>query len=269
VVEGYPTAVWNIDSFNVAFLERHEHLNANPLPFFKQKELAKAKKENALLENPNQQKSRFVIVNPDGDSEADRQDSTYKLNEKEEEEKIRNYKSGYRNIQDYDEDEPWAEANDAYNALAAYRETLERPPTSSITLEEYVQDTSALHLARPFEIIKKERQFRAKMWIYNTVGDPDTDLNIIPFRPETLYPLFSLMGQGNEHFRAFHEFFRFQLPQGFPIQIQIPIGLLPIAAQVKFSNIITECDKPNEWFKIPQPEDGYKNGEVIKATRYA
>jgi mRNA-degrading endonuclease RelE of RelBE toxin-antitoxin system len=268
VIEGFPTSVWNIGSIRIDSPERIEHLNVEPLPLFKISELKRKEKELLKLQKSKaKQTSRFVIANPDNSSSED-EDSTFQKQEKVEEEMIRNYKSGYRNFEDFEDQSDWKEAKKAYNELLAFRPSLEPPKHHSFTFEDYFKSDDPLHLGRNFDVVDSNREFSAKMWIYEPLGDPDTDLDVIPFRPDSLYPLFGLLGAGNEHFRSFTDFLQVKAPKGFPVQIEIPIGILPLSAKVKFQNIMRKCEKGDGWFQIPTEDDGYRAGEVVKDSVY-
>jgi hypothetical protein len=236
------------------------------LPEFKLAELRerekKLEKEKKKKEKE-QPKTRFVIANPDSsDSDSDG------LNAEEEEERFRNYKAGYRNIEDFKDGdyESWRAAKKTFDLLKAHRDTLEPPTTPSLSVEEYMSNDTPIHLGRPLLVENNTRHISGKLWMYEPVGDPNVDLDVVPFRPDSLYPLLSLVGMGNEHFRALNDFLETTLPPGYPIQFEIPIGMLPLSAVIKTRNITRRCDRPMDWFHIPTEEDGYLAGEVIKES---
>ncbi|KAJ3276372.1 Mitochondrial distribution and morphology protein 31, mitochondrial precursor [Terramyces sp. JEL0728] len=273
-IEGYPTSVWNIDSFTVSFPTRTEHLSANPLPQFKiiENKLAakKAAKEQKAKEAANKPKSRFVIANPDNsDSESD--DNTYLKKEAEEEEQIRNYKAGYRNIQDGvdEDDEELKAAKRAFAELAAFRGSLDPPNPCQIALEDYLARSDSIHLGRAYDLDLKERTFSGKLWIYKPLGDPNTDLETVPINFSILSPILELVGLGNEHLRSFTNFIDQSMPEGFPIQIELPIGMLPLSANIRFQNIKKACEQEKGWFDIPKVGGAYRAGEVVRAVEDA
>jgi hypothetical protein len=268
-IEGYPTSVWNVDSFDLQLPVRKEHLECSPLPEFKLAELREAEKkrerEKKRKEENEMPKSRFVVANPDtSGSDSDG------LNAEEEEERFLNYKSGYRNIEDYkDPDyESWRSAKNAFDLFKAHRDSLEAPAAPIMSFEDFESGESPLHLGRPMVIEKNNRSMAGRLWMYQPVGDSNVDLDVVPFRPDSLYPLLSLIGMGNEHFRALNDFLETTLPPGYPIQFEIPIGILPLSAVIKTRNIVRKCDRSMDWFHIPTIEEGYLLGEVVRESEY-
>ncbi|KAJ3000081.1 Ankyrin repeat domain-containing protein 13C [Globomyces sp. JEL0801] len=274
MIEQWPTSVWNVDEFRVQFKTRTEHLNANPLPKFKimeQKEQEKkAARELKKKQKAAKPKSRFVIANPDvSESDDDDQDAVFTSAEKDEEEKIRNYKPGYRNIQDGDDDKDykdWRMAKKAFEELAAFRPTLDPPPKPMTSFDEYANGTTDLYLGRQMTVESIDRTYSGKLWMYKPTGDPNTDLGTVPLKASVLFPLLELVGMGNEHIRSFNDFTSQKLPEGFPVQLEIPIGMLPLSAVVKFQHVLNKCDVEDNWFEIPDITDGYRVGEVLQAT---
>jgi hypothetical protein len=218
---------------------------------------AEKKRLKAEKEKP---KSTFVIVNPDSDSDSDG------LNAEEEEERFKKYKAGYRNIEDFkDPDyESWRAAKTAFDLFKAHRDNLVPPPQPTLSFEEYFSGDADLHLGRPMMIESNIKSMSGKLWMYQPVGDPNVDLDVVPFRPDSIYPLLSLIGMGNEHFRSLNDFLETTLPPGYPIQLEIPIGILPLSAVIKTRNISRKCERELNWFHIPTTEDGYRLGEVVK-----
>lgn len=249
---------------------RKEHLSANPLPGYilKDKELneAKAKQElkrkekEALKKNP-KPLSKFVVTNPESDPESE-DETTYTLKELEIQEKIKNYKPGYRNISDVRDDE-WTEAKKAFDDYTAFRPSLDPPSRSSLpTLDTFLAEDTNLHFGRHLEVESNDQVFNATLWMYESQGHA-SDLETLPLTPKRLAPLLDLLGMGNEHIRSFNAFIDQSLPPGFPVQVDIPIGMLPLSARVKFQNITGVCDASDDWFRIPSVADGFVAGEII------
>ncbi|KAJ3305940.1 hypothetical protein HDV03_000782 [Kappamyces sp. JEL0829] len=271
VIEGFPTRVWNLDSVKMAFPVRKEHLSAHPLPQYvldeqeavrREKEAKKKEKEKERLKAA--PPSRFVITNPDTDSDSEVENLTYSAQELEIEEKIKNYKPGYRNIEDGPDDE-WAEARKIAQSYTAFRPTLNPPPKPAMSVQDFVSTDTSVHLGRPLEITQDERVFRATLWMYEPKGH-ETDLDTLPLHPSKLAPLMQMLGMGNEHIRSFNAFLSQGLPDGFPVQVDIPIGMLPLSARIRFQNIVKACDRDDSWFYIPGEQDGYRFGEIITST---
>ena len=263
-MDGFPSSVWNVDSFKVVFPIRKEHLEAKPLPQFKLNEIKRAdklaRKQQKLKEAKNKPKSRLVVVNPDTETS----DSEYEAAKKMVDMKIKNYKAGYRNFPDFeDDDEQTKKARTAFEELALFRPSLDPPPKPSISAAEYKLKNEPMHLGRPLMIESNEHEFSGRLWMYEPTGDPLVDLETVPFKVETLYPMLSLMGINNEHLRSLDNFMSQTLPNGFPVQIEIPIGILPLSCMINFKNITRSCDKGDDWFKLPS---GYRAGEVISAS---
>ncbi|KAJ3278241.1 Ankyrin repeat domain-containing protein 13C [Borealophlyctis nickersoniae] len=103
-------------------------------------------------------------------------------------------------------------------------------------------------------------------------ADPSTTLPSIrsdsfPLKLSTLLPLLDLIGMGsNEHIRSLREFFNVQLPPGFPVKVEIPVGMLPLSAVVTFQNISSTCVIDDQVFVVPGKKQGYRFGEVVKGS---
>ena len=271
-----------MEGLEVSFDSRKEHLSATPLPeYIKKQELEnemQGKIANENLEkknNLNSGTSRFVIAN---------QDSNNKDKEVEDlEEKFRNYKTGYRNIPDYEEEpvEEWKEAKQAFSDFTTFRPSLDRP-SLSMSFEEYTSaslSNEPLHLGRCMDLSDcKKSSFSSTLWMYEPQNHA-TDLETLTFNVSKIVsPLLHLLGMRNEHIRSFNQFIdasknlsggnNGSIPPGIPVQIDIPIGYgFPLSARIKFHGV----EKGLRWnenhdesfWEVPGPKDGYREGEVI------
>ncbi|KAJ3023770.1 hypothetical protein HKX48_001298 [Thoreauomyces humboldtii] len=111
-----------------------------------------------------------------------------------------------------------------------------------------------------------------------------------PLRFETVRPLIDLIGlDAPGHVQSLKEFFNVQMPPGFPgldsftesiitlhsanantlapsVQIEIPVGLLPLSARLTFQNISTTYVIDDSMFAIPGRKQGYRAGEVVDGS---
>ncbi|KAI9093030.1 GPCR-chaperone-domain-containing protein [Phlyctochytrium arcticum] len=96
---------------------------------------------------------------------------------------------------------------------------------------------------------------------------PSLQSEEFPIKIETVLPLLELLGMGtNHHVQSLKEFFNIQLPPGFPVQVEIPIGMLPLSTLITFRNISSTLPIEADMFRIPTKKDGYRFGEVIKGS---
>ncbi|KAJ3087544.1 hypothetical protein HK102_010813 [Quaeritorhiza haematococci] len=202
---------------------------------------------------------------------------------------------------DLDDDEDTTAADDdegskpppvkrAFEELTRYRPSLEPPPPPTMSFDEFFGDPSKrddfVHLGRPMQQESASRAVRATLWMYDAnrpkggrfrvmnADGSDTDGGFpaiqsadFPLKVENLLPLLELMGMGtNGHVRALKEFFNIQLPAGFPVQVEIPLGMLPLSAVITFENISTTAEIDDNMFRIPGKKEGYRVGEVIKSA---
>ncbi|KAI8922906.1 GPCR-chaperone-domain-containing protein [Entophlyctis helioformis] len=293
------TNVWNVDGFEVSSRVRKEHLSVNPLPEFKLKEIRDAEKAKKRAEKEEKRKLEaakpkktggFVIANPDSNPDySDDSDAEFEPQAddgEDEETRIRNYRPGYRNIQDpsaEDDYKDWRAAKRAFRELAEFRATLDKPAPSGVSFEEFfdaAKKDEYLHVGRPVDIEEKKRAFRATLWMYEGTDTGSNDApradnspiaiqsDEFPIKISDLIPVLDLIGMGtNEHIRSLKEFFNVQLPNGFPVQIELPIGMLPLSAVIRFQNIHMRCEDPEgDLFKIPGKADGYREGEVVRGN---
>lgn len=148
--------------------------------------------------------------------------------------------------------------------------------------------------AKHEEIKEKDTAAAATYSLFPTIVQatptppPSIQSKEFPITIQTVYPLLELIGMGtNEHVRSLKEFFNVQLPPGFPgkrscvfifaiqrltyllwfiVQIEIPIGMLPLSAVVTFQNISTTYPIDQNMFSVPGKKQGYRVGEVVKGS---
>ncbi|KAI8805606.1 GPCR-chaperone-domain-containing protein [Cladochytrium replicatum] len=165
-------------------------------------------------------------------------------------------------------------------------------------------DTSFLHLGRPMILRQTQRKLRGTLWMYDVYAesaaiataataasehfdstlspswsdapnftDPLNHQNPLPPIQSTdfpisiadMMPLLDLLGMSsNAHVRSLREFFNVQLPPGFPVQFEIPIGVLPISALTRVGNV-----KVGEEVARAFEEETAKTRESVKEWREA
>lgn len=241
---------------------------AKPLPPAKIKEMQieeqKERDAKSLAEKKDAPKptGRFHIANPD---EMIKQLS---IAEKEDE-AFQNYKPGYRNIQDVAETNhaEWNLAQDVFEDLTAFRDSLVPPEKCHLSTAKFFDIEKCdeyLHVGRPMVLDQHPKAFSATLWIYkgsNAASPNSIQSKDFPLKISSIKPILDLLGMGtNQHMRSIKEFLEIQLPEGFPLQIQIPIGMFPLSAVFRFENIVSECTAPDSFFDIPQD---YTEGEVL------
>ncbi|KAJ3036748.1 hypothetical protein HDV00_002410 [Rhizophlyctis rosea] len=85
-----------------------------------------------------------------------------------------------------------------------------------------------------------------------------------PLSIHTLLPLLDLLGVGsNEHIKTLQEFMKAKLPPGMPVQVEVPVGMLPLSAVLRFGEVV-ECEIDERVFDVPGRAEGYVVGEVLK-----
>ena len=150
-------------------------------------------------------------------------------------------------------------------------ESLPPPPGPKISFEEYFQDAPDLpyiHLGRPLDIKTKKKPLTGQIWIAEN----------FPLTTDQMLPLLELISPSAKHFERLCDFVSSDLPEGFPIRLQVPIFYV-LSAQSSFSKIKLLSDEDllndeemirpktlirDDWFTIPTEEDGYAEGIVIK-----
>ncbi len=230
----WETSVWNVESLSISSETRREHLSAYPLPSEK------------LYPR---QTPTLAVVNPD--QESDESDLEAELEE---------YKYGYRNVDDVGDDyqESAKKAKKAFRKLAQFRGSLNPPPLHPISLQDFLSGNESLHLGRPLELDKQVKSLKATLWMNDS-----SDVNF-PIKVSSLLPLLQLIGMGSQtHVQTLLEFFNFKLPPGFPVQVEIPMDLLPLSATITFNNVSTSREMESYLFSIPSLKDGFIEGNVI------
>jgi hypothetical protein len=248
----WDTQVWNVDSFEIENRTRTEHLEVEPLPLKTKHERARAAKL------AKKQAGGFVVANADpSDDESEEWASEAAESAKDE------------------SNEEWTMAKRHFRDLAAFRPTLNSPPESNVTEDEFfdaLKSEKYLHLGREPVVQSTKKTFKATLWMYtsgakDTEGPPSIQSSDFPIQLSTLLPVFDLIGMGsNQHMRSLREFFNVQLPPGFPVKLEIPLNMLPLSAAVTFQNISTTFEFEQNFFDIPGKKQGYRSGEVIRGA---
>ena len=231
----WQTQVWNVESLDFYSKTRREHLEAYPLPHF-----LKHKSKN----------TSFMIANSTEQDE-------FSSDEETEQEKLDQYKYGYRNIDEFKDEhtESIQAARKAFKKLTKFRPTLDPPPLHPMTFEEFMKyDKECVHLGRPLIEESHSKSLKATMWIH-------PEESMLGVQLSSILPLLDLIGMGsNEHIRSLREFFNVQLPRGFPVQVEIPLGAIPLSGLVKFDKVELNKELEMELFDLPT---GYVDGIVL------
>lgn len=150
-------------------------------------------------------------------------------------------------------------------------ESLPPPPEPSISFDDYFQnapDQKYVHLGRRLDIKTKKKPLSGQIWMAED----------FPLTTDQMLPLLELISPSSKHFEKLCDFVSCDLPNGFPIRLQVPIFLV-LSAQVSFSKIKLlaegeiigedESLRPktiirDDLFTIPTEEDDYIEGVVIK-----
>jgi hypothetical protein len=139
-------------------------------------------------------------------------------------------------------------------------------------LEEFKkQGNEYLHLGRQLELEKQTKSLKATLWMNDPSLESISTLSLdsskprkFPIKITSLLPLLELIGMGSQnHVKTLLEFFNVQLPPGFPVQVEIPMDLLPLSATISFKNVHLEKEIKPEIFSIPSLKDGFVIGNVI------
>lgn len=176
------------------------------------------------------------------------------------------------------------EIGDMLEEKLIYRESLPPPPPTTVTFDEYF-DTSKpgeIHLGRPLEQKESHKTFGATLWMYENNNSthssenhyseslPGADSEEQPQRPqfpltiEKILPLLEVIGMDNNRLVGkLKEFLEFKLPPGFPIRANIPV-YPSLSADVTFVNYDAQRIFADDMFDIPDEDDGYQEGFVIR-----
>ncbi|KAJ3413693.1 Ankyrin repeat domain-containing protein 13C [Chytridiales sp. JEL 0842] len=260
----WETQVWNVDSFEIENRSRTEHLEVEPLPIKTKHERARAAKL------ARKKAGGLQVANADSDDESEEWASAAVETN--------------GNDESYEE---WTLAKKHFHELSAFRPTLTAPPEPTVTFEEFFDELQLdkyLHIGREPQVKSTKKTFKGTMWMYNggpktaeelqtlgtstasDVGPPAIQSPAFPIQLSTLLPVLELIGMGsNQHIRSLREFFNVQLPPGFPVKVEMPLGILPLSAAITFQNISTTHDFGTDIFNIPGKKQGYRAGEVIKS----
>ena len=263
LIGGIECDVYKFDKFHIITRIRREHLLVDPPTSMRKMELLQEENEriNALklMNKPKvvAPKTQFKIANPDDEctldsSERDISDLERRMNE---------CKPGFRIDEAELDYEEYTATRDAFAQFNTFRGSLVEPTPYPIKVEEYFSDcTLNIELGREQVITEHRHDLTSSIWI----TDSPQVIEII--KVDTLKPLIELMGMGaNGHLHALLDLFNLKgMPTGFPLQIELPIGVLPLSAVVSFENIEklqTETMDSAQMFCIPEE---YIEGDVIK-----
>ncbi|KAI8847270.1 GPCR-chaperone-domain-containing protein [Chytridium lagenaria] len=273
-VGAWDTQVWNVECLEFVNRVRTEHLNVEPLPAKVQREKLNAAKKEAPKPT-----SGFVVVNADEEEWASEAADTVKE----------------------PEGDDWTQAKRHFRELAAFRATLESPPVSSLSAEEFFKDGAQdefVQIGRQRVQKSSTKAFKGTIWMYNGgqatpetpssvlpssvmgwisgapssgqsqgAGPPPIQSEAFPIQLSTLVPLLDLLGMSsNQHIRSLREFFNVQLPPGFPVKMEIPLNMIPLSAVITFQNIDTNREIDPSLFIIPGKKEGYREGEVVRGS---
>ena len=81
-----------------------------------------------------------------------------------------------------------------------------------------------------------------------------------------------MLGLQSSHVKSITSILENEMPPGFPVQLDIPIGtqfasltlgVLPLSARIRLGNIEEGCDKEDSFFAIPGTSDGYIKGDIF------
>ncbi|KAF9214977.1 Ankyrin repeat domain-containing protein 13C [Podila verticillata] len=176
------------------------------------------------------------------------------------------------------------EIEDLLEEKLIYRESLPLPPPTTVTFDEYF-DTSKpgeIHLGRPLEQKESHKTFGATLWMYENNnsahssehhhseslpgadGEEQLQRPQFPLTIEKILPLLEVIGMDNNRLVGkLKEFLEFKLPPGFPIRANIPV-YPSLSADVTFVNYDAQRIIANDMFDIPDEDDGYQEGFVIR-----
>lgn len=101
---------------------------------------------------------------------------------------------------------------------------------SNITADEYFDpevDLQCRDIGRPKEVTKKVQSFKAHLWLAE-----EYPLKL----QDQVMPIVDLMAISSSHFAKLKHFIQMQLPNGFPVKIEIPLFHV-LTARITFGNI--------------------------------
>ncbi|XP_050688972.1 ankyrin repeat domain-containing protein 13D-like [Eriocheir sinensis] len=101
---------------------------------------------------------------------------------------------------------------------------------TNITAEEYFNpevDLQGRDIGRPKEVAKKVQSFKAHLWLAE-----EYPLKL----QDQVMPIVDLMAISSSHFAKLKHFIQMQLPNGFPVKIEIPLFHV-LTARITFGNI--------------------------------
>ncbi|KAI8820237.1 GPCR-chaperone-domain-containing protein [Fimicolochytrium jonesii] len=287
----WETSVWSVDAVECVTKTRTEHLEVHPLPVVETEPEPKKEKEP-----PKASGSDTEAGSDEGD------DRTATTTKEEEDELIRKYETGEWTAEEGEIDAKKAIRKFAHFRPTLDPP----PSDSVVSYDDFFAESKLdefLHVGRPMKIEHGVKKGSATLWMYNgapivhgasavaaqSVEDseeaaatysffptvvqakPTPPISIqsdeFPLKVETLWPLLDLIGMGaDKNVGAFKEFLNKNLPPGFPVQIEIPVGLLPLSALVTFQNISTTFPIEDKMFAIPGKKEGYRRGEVVSGS---
>ncbi|KAG0048359.1 Ankyrin repeat domain-containing protein 13C [Gryganskiella cystojenkinii] len=167
------------------------------------------------------------------------------------------------------------EMEDELEEKLLYRDSLQPPPPTTMTYEEYfnTSKTGEIHLGRPLEQKESLRSFGATLWMYENPSTSTTPIadgattSTAPHFPLTIdkiLPLLEVIGMDNNRLVGkLKEFLQFKLPPGFPIRANIPV-YASISADVTFVNYDAKREMEADLFDVPGEDQGYQEGFVIR-----
>lgn len=154
---------------------------------------------------------------------------------------------------------------DYKDSLVKHAATVPAPPKPVVSFDEYFSEDKCdeyVHVGRAMDLNVKEKSMRANVWMADNY----------PLTVEELVPLLGLVAPTNKQFQKLVEFIESDLPDGFPVKIDIPIfsflsGVCTFANFTEWTRDITQLptsrpsEEPDSWFAIPKD---YQRGVVIK-----
>ena len=274
-IGGVDTHVWDIENIIVTCVVRNEHLKVNPLPSVDvqlqaQPATQKVDKKAEIVAKPSA-KPTFTITNPDSTLEQDLEDQIADVD-------ISGHKPGYRNIADVDTEaendyQSWKASRELFNHFTAFRDTLDTPPAHGVVSGVYFKDCDELYerksvyLGRALDSTTTDINLKATLWMVppdaNSADEGVKErVKVLKALADMVFCFFGYNETKTKHImKLMTEVLSIQLPHGTPLQIDVPVSILPLAGRITFKNFQTGCDKPDSFFDIYH--DGFVDGEVI------